>query len=216
VNSSFTVTFTFSEDVTGFISDDISIVNGAGSSFSSQSASTYSMIVTPAADGTVAISVAGELAADAATNGNTASGTLSRVYDATPPAVTVSSEESLVNGVFAITISFTEEVEDIDANDITVSNGTAGDLQTSDNIHYTATITPVTDGDVSVSVTPASTTDEAGNANTISNTLTVSYDGTAPSGYSVSSDIDFVDVNNVTVFAFSVSGAEAGTHYYYT
>src|SRR5690606_39254749 len=55
-----------------------------------------------------------------------------------------------------------------------------------------------------------------GNANTISNTLTVSFDGTAPSGYSVSSDIDFVDVNSVTAFAFSVSGAEVGTHYYYT
>lgn len=66
-----TVTFTFSESVTGFEIGDITVGNGAASSFSGSGAS-YSCTITPTAAGTVTVDVAEGVCADAAGNTNTA------------------------------------------------------------------------------------------------------------------------------------------------
>lgn len=216
VNSSFTVTFTFSETVTGFSAADVTVVNGSGGSFNTVSGSVYTMTITPNNDGEVAVSVAADVANDIATNGNEVSDILNRLYDATAPSVTLSTDKTLVNDSFTATFTFSEEVAGFDIDDITISNGFAGNLQTSDNIQYFATITPVTDGNINISVASGVAADEAGNGNTAGNSLAVLFDGTKPTAYSIASDIALVDVNNITAFSFSAADAETGTQYFYT
>jgi hypothetical protein len=66
------MTFTFSEDVTGFEIGDITVGNGAAGNFGTTSASVYTCDVTPTAAGSVTVDVDEGVAQDAAGNTNTA------------------------------------------------------------------------------------------------------------------------------------------------
>jgi hypothetical protein len=79
-------TVTFSESVTGFSASTVSVSNGTLNGFSG-SGTTYTFDVTPAASGTVTVSVPAGAAVDAAGNGNTAAPPLSLVYAAPLAAV---------------------------------------------------------------------------------------------------------------------------------
>ena len=75
VTEAFTATFTFSEAVTGFEAEDITVVNGTKGTFAG-SGTTYSLVITPELGTTVSVSVAAEMTVDAAGNGNEASNML--------------------------------------------------------------------------------------------------------------------------------------------
>jgi hypothetical protein len=75
VTAAFTATFTFSEAVSDFIADDITVTNGQKGSFAG-SGTTYTLVITPVLGTTVSVSVAATLATDPAGNGNIASNTL--------------------------------------------------------------------------------------------------------------------------------------------
>jgi len=77
VTGAFEVTVTFDEGVTGFLLPDIDVTNGTSSLFNQTSATVFTLLVTPAAPGTVEVSVPADVAVDDAGNGNTA-GSLSR------------------------------------------------------------------------------------------------------------------------------------------
>ncbi len=59
--------------------------------------------------------------------------------------------------------------------DITVTNGSAANLSSSDNITFTADITPVAYGDVAIDVAADVATDLAGNGNTAATQFTIQY-----------------------------------------
>ncbi|NQV23047.1 MAG: hypothetical protein HQ518_01660 [Rhodopirellula sp.] len=63
-------TFQFSETVTGFASSDVSIANGSAGTFTPLGSDTFTLAVTPAAPGTVTVSVATDAVQDLAGNGN--------------------------------------------------------------------------------------------------------------------------------------------------
>ena len=67
-----TFTFQFSETVSGFEASDVMVTNGTKGTFTAMDGDTYTLLVTPTADGVVSINVAANSAQDAATNGNTA------------------------------------------------------------------------------------------------------------------------------------------------
>ncbi len=71
VNSTFNVTFTFSEDVTGFDLTDISVTNGTADNFVSENAIIYTADITPDLVGDVIIYTAAGVARDLAGNLNT-------------------------------------------------------------------------------------------------------------------------------------------------
>ena len=76
VTEDFTVTFTFSEGVTGFTADDVTVTNGTKGAFAEPtSGSVYTLVITPELGTTVSVSVAADTAEDAAGNGNEASTT---------------------------------------------------------------------------------------------------------------------------------------------
>ncbi|WP_305983281.1 beta strand repeat-containing protein, partial [Roseivirga thermotolerans] len=181
-SGAFTATFTFSEDVTGFAIDDITISNGAASNFQTTSASVYTATITPAADGEVTINVAADKASDAVGNNNTAATQLSLTNDETAPTVTISSDATNPqSGAFTATFTFSEDVTGFEVGDITVGNGAASNFQTSSASVYTATITPAADGAVTIDVAANKAIDAASNNNIAATQLSITNDETAPS-----------------------------------
>ncbi len=182
LNTAFSVTATFSEAVSGLTASDFTMVNGAVSALTTTDNITYTMTVTPTADGLVIISLPANMAIDAATNGNNASNTLSRTYDATRPTVVLSSSAANpLNAAFSVTAVFSEAVAGLTVADFTMVNGTASALTTTDNITYTMTVTPTADGLVSITLPANMANDAATNGNMASNTVSRTYDATRPS-----------------------------------
>ncbi len=104
------------------------------------------------------------------------------VLDNTPPTVLLSSTASgMVNTAFPITITFNEPVTGFAGKGIVVDNAIVSDFATVDTKTYTATIIPITSGQiVNVHIESDVATDIAGNNNTGSNVLSIMYDTTKP------------------------------------
>ncbi|GAA4234900.1 hypothetical protein GCM10022291_15440 [Postechiella marina] len=143
--------------------------------------------------------------------------------DKTPPTVAITSGESNPTGAnpIPVTITFSEEVTGFDLADITVGNGVASNVQTSDNIIFTADITPSANGTVTVDVAANVATDEAGNNNSLAMQFSTTYDFSLSTNYNVSSKNDITFVNPVTnilelnsssqisrIKVFSINGVE--------
>ncbi len=169
------VTFTFSEAVTGFDLSDITVVNGTAGNFAG-SGSVYTASITPINQGAVTISVAASKATDAAANANTASSNFIRVFDNVVPTVVITSTATNPTNVSPITfiVTFSEPVINFTLADITVTNGTASNLNSS-GAAYAVNITPTAAGAVTISVAASTATDIGANNNTASNLFSIVY-----------------------------------------
>ncbi|MFT7007240.1 MAG: hypothetical protein ACJAXJ_001754, partial [Colwellia sp.] len=97
-----TYTFTFSEDVTGFVVTDIDITGGTKGTFNAVSATEYTLVVTPTVDSTtdITVDVAANVATDAVGNNNTvATQSVQTVDSIAPgaPVINVVSTDNLLN-----------------------------------------------------------------------------------------------------------------------
>ena len=220
INSAFTATITFSEDVTGFDVSDIVASNATLSAFAG-SGSTYTVLVTPNADGAVALNVAGAVAVDVANNSNTAAAELAVTYDATVPTVALSGASGNINAAFTATITFSEDVTGFNVTDITAGNATLSAFSGSGST-YTVLVTPTADGAVTLDVAGAVSTDVAGNSNTAAPQLMANFDGSLPtvaitgaSGFinsaftatiNFSEDVTGFDISDIAVSNATLSG----------
>ncbi|MBC9933037.1 Ig-like domain-containing protein [Chitinophaga qingshengii] len=98
----------------------------------------------------------------------------------THPAATLTTTATRVNAPFTVKAVFSEAVTGMGLSGIRVTNGTASALQTIDNITYTFTVAPATDGNVSVFVAADAANNIGSNGNQVSNTLSITADMTAP------------------------------------
>src|SRR6476661_7202844 len=156
VNAPFSVTATFSENVTGFDNTDITVANATVDNFVTLDAKTYSFDVTPTADGNVTVDVLAAQATDTAGNNNTAATGLTRSADFTAPTVILTSAPATrVNAPFSVTATFSEDVTGFDNTDITVANATVDNFVTLDAKTYSFDVTPTADGNVTVDVLAA-------------------------------------------------------------
>ncbi|MFD0960740.1 Ig-like domain-containing protein [Paenibacillus chungangensis] len=180
--SSFPVKIAFSEAVTGFDLADIAVTNGSASNLVMNNSRTFTAMVTPSTEGEVRVNVAAGVAADAAMNSNTAATEFSVTYDTTAPTAIITSTEPdpTTSKPFSVTIAFSEAVTGFAVGDIAVTNGTASNLSTADNMTYRADITPVAHGEVKLNLAAGTTIDAAGNDNIAAAEFTIAYDGTAP------------------------------------
>ena len=132
---------------------------------------------------------------DPASDWVAASHGVSFTEDTNAPIPVISSSESGTTAVspIPITISFDEVVTNFVVNDLAVSGGTASNLATTDNVTWTADITPFTGTTVTVDLPASTVTDLAANDNVASNQFsidftvadyTLDFDGTG----------DFVDI----------------------
>ena len=195
----FTITITFSEEVSGFVQEDLKLSGTANASITaweSTDNTVFTATVTPASSGSVHYSVPAGVATDTDDNPNTVSKKYSRDIDLDAPTVTVSVPTETQTGAFNVTITFNESVYDFEQTDVSLADSTAdatitdfrlvsgkGDIET--RSVYEATITPTTSGTVVVSIPADVCTDTAGNNNIASETHTVTINlvgvGNAPS-----------------------------------
>jgi hypothetical protein len=171
-NGNQTALITLSEASTDFGVGDLSLTNatatltGAGTS--------YSAILTPVADGQIALSVAANTFTDAAGNGNTASNDVTTIFDGTRPTVSISNAPSTVNAMssFSVSLTFSESVTGFDATDITASHATVTNLTGSGAV-YQAQLTATGGGGVSLMVPENAVFDASSNGNIASDALNI-------------------------------------------
>jgi uncharacterized delta-60 repeat protein len=186
-NSSIQISITFSEsiDASTFTSDDIT-VSGGGSAGNLRTTNdiAFTADVTPGGQGSVIISLSAGVCQDRAGNGNvSAPSPINRAFDSVRPGVTLASgaPDPTLTSPIPVTITFTEPVSGFTVGDISVANGTAGNLQTSDDAIYTADVTPGGLGLVTINVAAGVCQDAAGNTNTAAAAiLSRSYGTNAP------------------------------------
>ncbi|WLI06888.1 Ig-like domain-containing protein [Pseudomonas sp. FP597] len=181
------VTITFSEAVTGFSNDDLSIANGTLSAVSSSDGGlTWTAVFTPTLgvrDTTNLIVLDNAGVSDAA--GNSGTGTTNSanysIDTQVPTATIVVADTALSIGETSqVTITFNEAVSGFDNSDLSVSNGTLSNLSSTDGgVTWTATFTP------SASIADTS------NLITLDNTGVVNVSGNAGVGTT--------DSNNYTI-----------------
>ena len=164
-----TVTFTFTEAVTGFTTADVSVPNGTLSNLSSSDGgTTWTATLTPSNTTTDASNVltldytgVADIAGNAGT-GNDTSGNyaVDTVRPSLASSITISDTALKIGETATVTFTFTEAVTGFTTADVSVANGVLSNLSSGDGgITWTATLTP------------------NGSTNDASNVLTLDYTG---------------------------------------
>ena len=178
----------FSEDINPdtFTVSEITIQNKKAATLTRVTDSSYILSVTPSTTGIMVVTVPKDAAHDAAGNGNNAGPFSGAQVALGAPNVTIVAPSATQNGPFDITITFSEEINDFGPDDISLS-GTASAAVTSltdsltGSVHtYTATITPMSSGNVIIQVPANAVVDDDNNGNNASQTHTVPVSITGP------------------------------------
>ncbi|MDR7038072.1 peptidoglycan/xylan/chitin deacetylase (PgdA/CDA1 family) [Methylobacterium sp. BE186] len=183
------VAFTFSEAVTGFDAQDLSVTGGSLGALTAIDATHYTALFTPVAadalSASIQVGASGTGTAswvDAAGNNGSASSVLSLAGDTKAPTVTLSADASTLTAGQTANIAFTfsEGVTGFDAQDLSLSGGSLGAITSIDATHYTALFTPVVTASLSASIQVAASgtgtsawADATGNGGLASNILTL-------------------------------------------
>ncbi|MBN1699047.1 MAG: NHL repeat-containing protein [Spirochaetales bacterium] len=178
----FSVTVTFSEAVTGFEAEDISVNNGTVDDFDATDNIVYIALISPIDEGLVTIDVYGNVAEDAAGNVNEPADQFSITYNPNIPSAVVTTMAGNITNLdpIPVTITFTETVSGFGAEDIMVDNGAVENCETADDTVFSADIVPTDQGRVAVWIPAGVCTDNDLNENLVSDVLTVTFDSAAP------------------------------------
>ncbi len=180
--TAFTATFTFSEDVTGFVTGDVTVTGGTKGTFTAVSGTTYRLVVTPTNGSNVTITVAANSATDGLNTGPAAAVSAMATWDAAVPTVTIGGVPSKINSTspLSVTFTFSEDVTGFETGDVTVTGGTKGTFASTSARVYTLAVTPTSGSNVVVTVAANSATDglNTGPASAVSETAT--WDAVAP------------------------------------
>ncbi|MEZ6936940.1 Ig-like domain-containing protein, partial [Aeromonas sp. S19(2024)] len=167
------VTFTFSEQVTGFELGDLTVVGGTVTGLTtSDGGKTWTGTFTPTPGYTGEASVTVKDGSYSDLNGNVGTGgSDDTAIDTLAPSVVVhiADDQLTVGETSDVTFTFSEQVTGFELGDLTVVGGTVTGLTTSDGGKtWTATFTPTPGytGEASVTVKDGSYTDLNGNVGT--------------------------------------------------
>ncbi|MDE2956169.1 MAG: Ig-like domain-containing protein, partial [Bacteroidota bacterium] len=220
------VTFTFSEAVTGFVTDDVTVGGGTKGTFSATNASSYTLQVTPSGSADVVVTVAADAATDGINTAPVSAVSATANWDAIAPTVTITDVPAKINSTSAFTATFTfsEDVTGFAIGDVTVTGGSTGTFTATNTTTYTLAITPTSGSNVTVEVAANAATDGLNTGPTSAVSETATWDATAPTiaitdvPATISSTTDFTATftfsEDVTGFAtgdVSVSGGTKGT-----
>ena len=116
--NNFNVTIMFSEDITGFDINDISLVNATLSNFTTVNSKEYSTTITSVSEGDITVDVLANTVEDIANNKNSASNQIKTNYDNTKPSLSISTSASNpINTEFTALFTFSEDVFGFDINE---------------------------------------------------------------------------------------------------
>ena len=189
-----TITFTFSEAVTGFDNASVSVTGGTLGAITQVNDTTYMAVFTPAANfhGTGSVQVVAGGWTDKAGNPGLvlASNTLSTTEDTELPTVAVTGNSPTLKAgqTDTITFTFSEAVTGFDNADVSVTGGTLGTITQVNATTFTAVFTPAAGVDtqtatiqvVASGTGTSSWTDALGNPGLASNTLSITEDTKPP------------------------------------
>ena len=217
----------FSEPLTGFEASDITVTNGTITAGSYQVLSTVAngvavnvtFTITPSADGLVEVSVAADVATDAAGNDNANAGSILINYDGTAPDVAITSTAQTVNTATFTLTGTTEAGATVDV----LKDGTSIGAATVTAATWTFDVM-LTEGANLFTVTAS---DAAGNVSEVSAAVSITLDSTAApsdttrpsvaiSSFPVTANIVNGDTVNATTLRYealfdeAVSGFEIG------
>ena len=218
-------------DPATFTLDDISATGGTASDLTHSSANqNFTFTLTPGADGEVTATIPADRVMDIADNDNTASNVLRVTFDSAAPGPTLSTDAASPTNAASVTVAvdFGEPIDDatFTLDDISVTGGIASGLAQEGvtTQKYTFTVTPSSDGQLTVTIPADRVMDHADNSNTASNPLSVTFDRVAFSpalstsaasptnAASVTVTVDFGEPINGTTFTLddiSVTGGIA-------
>ena len=182
-------------DPATFTLDDISATGGTASDLTHSSTNqNFTFTLTPGADGEVTATIPADRVMDIADNDNTASNVLRVTFDSDyAPGPTLSTDAASPTNAASVTVAvdFGEPIDDatFTLDDISVTGGIASGLAQEGvtTQKYTFTVTPSSDGEVTVTIPADRVMDIADNDNTASNVLRVTFDRTTP-GPTLSTD----------------------------
>ena len=175
------VTFTFSEDVTGFATEDVTVTGGTKGAFASTSARTYTLAVTPTSGSNVVVTVAANSATDGLNTGPASAVSATATWDAAAPAVEIGGVPAKINSTAALGVTFmwSDAVTGFVTGDVTVTGGTKGAF-TGSGDEYTLVVTPTNGSDVTVTVAANSATDGSNTGPASAVAATATWDAAAP------------------------------------
>ena len=191
VTGIFKIEVVFSEPVSGFIQTDlkVSVAGNTSANITDWAANPdgarYTATITPTEQGNLKIRVPSGVAQDVAGNRNVPRVTFIKVdfpeqADTTRPTVSINAPSGEQTGEFDVTITFSEAVIGFTQSDLSLSgtvDATITAWTTTDNITYTATLTPPppppANGDVTLNVPANVARDLANNGNTPAEAKTV-------------------------------------------
>jgi len=192
------VTFTFSEAVTGFTNDDLTIANGTLTAVTSADNIIWTATFTPTddledAENVITIDKTG-IADEASNVGEGTTDSNNYAIDTKEPTVEVTMDSYAleVGETTTVTFTFSEAPTNFTADDITIGSGAIGAINSTTLTAQTAIYTPTDDLEEDINVISVGTawTDTAGNApEAISNSLNYTVDTKEPTS-SISYSID--------------------------
>eukprot|EP00899_Mesostigma_viride_P003583 jgi/Mesvir1/13225/Mv12753-RA.2 len=183
---------TFSMPVTGFTLSDLSVTSGVATNLLPVTTSgvrantTWSLALDPTAEGETTITIPAGSATAANGRGNSASNTLSFVYDTSPPRVDITCTLSGTNATntspVSCTITFSEAVDAFTPSGIVINCGNVRDFvaSTDQTMFFIGIIPCQENGNVSIFVPSGVATDLAGNPSSGSVTFVFKYDTVRP------------------------------------
>ncbi|ABC29956.1 RTX toxins and related Ca2+-binding protein [Hahella chejuensis KCTC 2396] len=119
-SAAFSAAIAFGESVSGFAIDDIAAGNASLSGLTDNGGGSFSVTVTPIADGAVTLDIAADAAQDAAGNNNAAAAQFSLTYDGSGPTLQSSTPANgAVDVEYNATLSFTFD------EDLAIGSGSA-------------------------------------------------------------------------------------------
>ncbi|MEC0307724.1 Ig-like domain-containing protein [Paenibacillus lautus] len=210
------VTITFSEAVTGFTLADLTVANGTLSGLSTSDNITYTATLTPvtgitAATNVITLDNTGVQNADGHAGKGTTDSNNYAIDTQRPTATIVVADTALSIGETSlVTITFSEAVSGFTNGDLTVANGVLSSVSSSDNMTWTATLTPnsnVNAATNTITLDNSGVTDYAGNAG-LGTTESNSY---AVFTVAASADLSSMTLSNGTLSPVFASGTEVYT-----
>lgn len=217
------VTIIFSEPVTDFSNDDLSVANGSLTAVSSSdSGTTWTTSFTPAgniSDSTNLITLNNATVNDLAGNaGSSASNSNNYAIDTTRPAlasaITISDSALRIGDTATVGFTFSEAVTGFTTAGIQVEHGILSDLSTSDGgIHWSANLTPsanIDDTSNLLTLNLASLQDKSGNSGAGSvSAANYAIDTLAPTATITLTDNNFI-IGDTSLVTFNFSEAVSG------
>ena len=184
------ITITFSEEMDDFTHNHLNVDGGSvdSGSFDEVSTGVFEVNIIPQNTSAgqnydIIIDIPENATFDLAGNGNLASDDLVIDYDTTPLTVEIASdEEEFTNeSSFDATISFNKPAPDFAIGDITESNATLSNFSANaEEDEFTVTVSPDSEGEVTLDVAADVTQDAAGNNNEAAQQFSIIFDETAP------------------------------------